>query len=152
MLELLVRISIISSFALWRPFDLLSLSFCLGNWQQRFMGVPHSLGESGTSVYGHSTTSLRTWTPQSQVRRDSITPTASSSSPAPSDLSHSSSSSIRPIILGTTDLDVFETSLEYFYTGGREAEAFAVVLEGFNEGGAAMEDELTGTAKLRQVC
>jgi hypothetical protein len=46
---------------------------------------------------------------------------------------------------------VFETSLEYFYTGGREAEAFAVVLEGFNEGAGPAEGELTGVAKLRQV-
>ncbi|GAA5904309.1 uncharacterized protein JCM6883_006443 [Sporobolomyces salmoneus] len=130
-----------------------------GNWQQRFMGLPHSLSESATSSFGHSTTSLRTWTPQSLVRRDSTatqnfaTP-SSCSSPAPSDLSHTSSTSnsslIRPIVLGSTDLDVFETSLEYFYTGGREAEAFAVVLEGFNEGGGPAEGELTGTAKLRQ--
>ncbi|GAA5845435.1 hypothetical protein JCM3766R1_006552 [Sporobolomyces carnicolor] len=129
-----------------------------GNWQQRFMGLPHSLSESDASSFGHSTASLRTWTPHSLVRREStatrnLTPSVASS-PAPSDASHASSTStastVRPIVLGSTDLDVFETSLEYFYTGGREAEAFAVVLEGFNEGASPADEELTGTAKLRQ--
>lgn len=123
------------------------------------MGLPHSLSESDASSFGHSTASLRTWTPHSLVRREStatrnLTPSVASS-PAPSDASHASSTStastVRPIVLGSTDLDVFETSLEYFYTGGREAEAFAVVLEGFNEGASPADEELTGTAKLRQV-
>lgn len=135
------------------------------------MGLPHSLSESDTSSFNHSTTSLRTWTPHSLVRpsstatRNSPSPSLSAS-PCPSDISHSSnvsaSSTIRPIVLDSTDLDVFETSLEYFYTGGREAEAFAVVLEGFTEGGGgggggggavnSTEEELTGVEKLRQVC
>ncbi|GAA5928178.1 uncharacterized protein JCM15063_003808 [Sporobolomyces koalae] len=122
-----------------------------GNWQQRFMGVPHSLAQSDSSLHGHSTTSLsRTWTPHPPCLDP---PSTSSCSPVPSDSSHSSSNSscrIRPIVLAATDLDVFETSLDYFYSGGREAEAFAVVLEGFNEGAAASDDELKGTAKLRQ--
>ncbi|GAA6062826.1 hypothetical protein JCM10212_002464 [Sporobolomyces blumeae] len=119
-----------------------------GNWQQRFMGVPHSLSDSSMSLYGQSTLSIRTWTPQAASRRDSAA--SHGCSPAPSESSRSSSaSSIRPIVLGSTDLDVFETSLEYFYTAGKEAEAFAVVLEGFNEGGGAAQEELSGTAKLR---
>ncbi|CEQ40320.1 SPOSA6832_01904 [Sporobolomyces salmonicolor] len=126
-----------------------------GNWQQRFMGVPHSLSESNLSLYGQSTTSIRTYTPQSMIHPGSTTPTAREDrrSPSPSFNSHSSTpSALRPIPLGPTDIDVFEASLEYFYTGGKETEAFAVVLDGFLDGGTDEAEDVTGIPKLRQVC
>ncbi|GAA5930486.1 hypothetical protein JCM1841_006554 [Sporobolomyces salmonicolor] len=124
-----------------------------GNWQQRFMGVPHSLSESNLSLYGQSTTSIRTYTPQSMIHPGSTTPTAREDrrSPSPSFNSHSSTpSALRPIPLGPTDIDVFEASLEYFYTGGKETEAFAVVLDGFLDGGTDEAEDVTGIPKLRQ--
>ncbi|GAA5967666.1 hypothetical protein JCM21900_006735 [Sporobolomyces salmonicolor] len=124
-----------------------------GNWQQRFMGVPHSLSESNLSLYGQSTTSIRTYTPQSMIHPGSTTPTAREDrrSPSPSSNSHSSTpSALRPIPLGPTDIDVFEASLEYFYTGGKETEAFAVVLDGFLDGGTDDAEDVTGIPKLRQ--
>ncbi|GAA5903440.1 hypothetical protein JCM5296_006254 [Sporobolomyces johnsonii] len=123
-----------------------------GNWQQRFMGVPHSLSESNLSLYGQSTTSIRTYTPQSMIHPGSTTPTPREDrrSPSPSNSQSSTPSALRPIPLGPTDIDVFETSLEYFYTAGKETEAFAVVLDGFLDGGPEEAEDLTGIPKLRQ--
>ncbi|GAA5881725.1 hypothetical protein JCM1840_000350 [Sporobolomyces johnsonii] len=123
-----------------------------GNWQQRFMGVPHSLSESNLSLYGQSTTSIRTYTPQSMIHPGSTTPTPREDrrSPSPSNSQSSTPSALRPIPLGPTDIDVFETSLEYFYTAGKETEAFAVVLDGFLDGGPDEAEDLTGIPKLRQ--
>ncbi|GAA5821747.1 hypothetical protein JCM3770_003160 [Rhodotorula araucariae] len=130
-----------------------------GSFQQRYLGVPHSLSESDLSLYGLSTTSFRTFTPSSAIHRDSLTPTVrhNGRSPRPSsstchsnDGDDSPSNGVQPLSLGETDSSVFEGALEYFYTASKESEAFVVALDGFQDGAADGEQEFKGVARLRQ--
>lgn len=59
---------------------------------------------------------------------------------------------LRPLSLGSTDVGVFEAALDYFYTAAKEAEAFAMVLDGFKDRLQEEGDEGDdAVGKLRQV-
>ncbi|BGP15611.1 hypothetical protein JCM10213_004131 [Rhodosporidiobolus nylandii] len=129
-----------------------------GSFQQRYLGVPHSISESDLSLYN----SLRTCTPASSAthhggslaptptpRDQSLTPRPSSSTDR-SGSSETIPASPRVLSLGATDINVFEAALEYFYTAGKEAEAFALVLDGFQDGIEDGEEREEAVAKLRQ--
>ncbi|GAA5997719.1 uncharacterized protein JCM10292_006766 [Rhodotorula paludigena] len=127
-----------------------------GSFQQRYLGVPHSLSEADLSQYGPSTTSLRTFTPSSVVRRDSAQSAASAFDSTarlwtPDSARNGSTEDPvgKPRSLGHTDVGVFETALEYLYTASGDTEAFATVLDGFQDA-TDDDDKSTGVQRLRQ--
>ncbi|GAA6043805.1 hypothetical protein JCM8097_007719 [Rhodosporidiobolus ruineniae] len=129
-----------------------------GSFQQRYLGVPSSISESDLSLYGPSS-SFRTFTPtSSQTHTGSLTPVQYSHgrSPRPSSSTNHSTSDetavagLRPLSLGATDIGVFEAALEYLYTATGETEAFAVVLDGFQDEASEGEGDVDAKEKLRQ--
>ncbi|GAA5919850.1 hypothetical protein JCM6882_008340 [Rhodosporidiobolus microsporus] len=129
-----------------------------GSFQQRYIGVPHSISEADLSIYGHSSASFRTFTPTAASHSHSLTPTPreDASSPRPSSSTDRSAASDTlpaspaPLSLGATDVNVFEAAIEYFYTAAKEAEAFATVLDGFQDACEADGPAEDAVAKLRQ--
>ncbi|GAA5845097.1 hypothetical protein JCM11251_000008 [Rhodosporidiobolus azoricus] len=129
-----------------------------GLFQQRYIGVPYSISEAQPSLYGHSSTSFRTLTPLSNGHGESITPTLEypSDSPRPSSSTEYSEpllpSTAPPLSrsLGSTDFNVFEAAIEFFYTAGKEAKAFATVLDGFHDAVEVDEGSEDAVVKLRQ--
>lgn len=128
-----------------------------GSFQQRYLGVPHSLSEADLSQYGPSTTSLRTFTPSSVLRRDSAQSAASAFDSTarlwtPDSARNGTTEDAvgKPRSLGHTDVGVFETALEYLYTASGDTEAFATVLDGFQDA-TDDDDKSTGVQRLRQV-
>ncbi|GAA5983057.1 hypothetical protein JCM11641_004711 [Rhodosporidiobolus odoratus] len=129
-----------------------------GSFQQRYLGVPHNMSHSDLSLFGRSSTSFRTFTPSSVHHGDSLTPTPYDPyiTPRPSSSTdHSRASDVnlapaKPLPLGGTDINVFESALEYFYTGSEETETFAVLLDGFKDDNQHEGKPMTAAAKLQQ--
>ncbi|GAA6020885.1 hypothetical protein JCM10207_003176 [Rhodosporidiobolus poonsookiae] len=127
-----------------------------GTFQQRYLVVPHSISsESDLSLYGHS---IRTFTPSSTSHGgDSLSPypeelpsiSRSSSSTERSNSSAATAIPSRPIALGTTDINLVEAALDFYYTASKQSEAFAVVLEGFSDAEDG-EDDVDVVERLRQ--
>jgi hypothetical protein len=57
----------------------------------------------------------------------------------------------QPLSLAGTDPALFETCLEYLYTGEKGSESVTVLFDGFGEGVRESEAELSGIPKLREV-
>ncbi|CDR48050.1 hypothetical protein NBRC10512_001222 [Rhodotorula toruloides] len=124
-----------------------------GAFQQAFLGVPHSLSETSLSRIGQSSASLRTFTPTSAIA-DGRVPAGlekdnSGAADANATLQRASARPLR-LSLRSADVPVFKAALKWFYTAGKEDEAFRTVLDGFQDGALAEDEGLTGIQRLRE--
>ncbi|GEM07627.1 pyruvate dehydrogenase kinase [Rhodotorula toruloides] len=122
-----------------------------GAFQQTFLGVPHSLSETGLSRNGQSSTSLRTFTPTSATTdRPPTAVKAKTANGEPTDVLRATWAGPARLSLHSADVPVFKAALEWFYTAAEEDEAFRTVLDGFQDGCLADSEGATGVERLRQ--